>query len=241
MNVLLTGASSGIGRGLLLEYLRKGAQVYALSRCPPMLPEVGSERGSAFRFQSIDLAGTVDDIQAGTRALLGQLKVLHLAVLNAGTLGHFGDLAGADMQEIERVMRVNVWANKIILDEVFQSVPVVQQVVAISSGAGVSGARGWSAYGISKAALNMLVQLYAAERPETHFSALAPGLVDTAMQEYLRDAPLDEERFPTVARLRRAQDTPDMPSVEAAAPRLVEAFGRVHALPSGSYADLRRL
>jgi NAD(P)-dependent dehydrogenase (short-subunit alcohol dehydrogenase family) len=116
----------------------------------------------------------------------------------------------------------------------------VDQVVAVSSGAAVSGARGWNAYSLSKAALNMMMKLYAAERPLTHFSALAPGLVDTDMQKAMRALPADA-RFPTVDRLKKAAGTADMPDPATAALRVMEAVPRLRALKSGEFQDIRAL
>ena len=70
-------------------------------------------------------------------------------------------------------------------------------LTGVSSGIGLALAKayldegGWNGYALSKAALNMMMKLYAAERPGTDFSALAPGLVDTAMQEAMRQQPAD--------------------------------------------------
>ena len=86
----------------------------------------------------------------------------------------------------------------------------IDQVIAISSGASQSGSRGWNGYSLSKAALNMLVKLYAGERPETHFTSLAPGLIDTAMQDYLTNLP-EDSRYAPLEVLKAAKGTPKMP------------------------------
>ena len=89
------------------------------------------------------------------------------------------------VDEMKRVMEINVWANKTVLDWLHNSAVRVDQVVMISSGAAVLGNRGWGGYALSKAALNMLARLYAHEFPQTHLCALAPGIIDTAMMDYL--------------------------------------------------------
>lgn len=137
-------------------------------------------------------------------------------------------------------MEVNVWANKWLLDRLFSESRRIEQVVAISSGASQSGSRGWNGYSISKAALNMLIKLYAGERPQTHFTALAPGLVDTAMQDYLTSLPGDL-RYPPLNILKAAKGTDQMPDSESCARRLIEAFPRLLKLQSGVYADIRKL
>ena len=113
-------------------------------------------------------------------------------------------------------------------------------MVAISTGASQSGNRGWNGYSLSKAALNMLIQLYAGERPETHFTSFAPGLVDTAMQDYLTNLPRDD-RYPPLEILKAAKGTESMPDGETCARKLIEVFPKLLSLASGSYADIRRL
>jgi benzil reductase ((S)-benzoin forming) len=251
--IFLTGVSSGIGLALAKAYLDAGAHVYGLSRREPK--ELAGRAG--FRFASVDLA-RLDAISAAVTKLLEGADRLDLVVLNAGVLGEIADLAETDLERMRAIMDVNLWANKPVLDAVFSGAGAkgisagfggavnrpqarsVGQVVAISSGAAVNGARGWNGYALSKAALNMLMKLYAAERPETHFSALAPGLVDTAMQEAMRRQPADP-RFPTLDRLRRAAGTAEMPDPDGVAPRILAAIPRLAALKSGEFHDLRTL
>lgn len=231
--ILITGVSSGIGRGLALHYLNHGFRVFGLGRRAPA--EFGGLPGFAFR--SVDLA-RLDSIAPAAGDLLGDVDRLDLAILNAGMLGGIADLAEADLDTMRAVMDVNLWANKPVLDAACARGRRVDQVVAISSGASVSGARGWNAYALSKAALNMMMSLYAAERPETHFSALAPGLADTPMQAAIRILP-DDPRFATVARLKKAAGTAEMPGPEELAPRLAEAIRTLRARESGRFWDLR--
>lgn len=244
-NVFITGVSSGIGLGLARECLRRGDAVFALGRRPPPDDTLDAAPGAApaapgrFRFVACDLADP-EAIPAAVASLLQGSGRLDLAVLNAGVLGRIGDMADTSLESLKAVMDVNLWANKAVLDALFAGPREVTQVVAVSSGAAVSGARGWNGYALSKAALNMLMRLYAAERPATHITALAPGLVDTGMQAYLRGLPRDD-RFPTMDRLKRAQGTADMPDPEKAAPRLLDAMETLRSRKSGDFYDVRAL
>jgi NAD(P)-dependent dehydrogenase (short-subunit alcohol dehydrogenase family) len=106
----------------------------------------------------------------------------------------------------------------------------------------VRGSRGWNGYALSKAAFAMLIQLYAAERSETHFCSLMPGIVQTRMQDDLCSSTAEERRrFPALERLLAARGTPDMPLPDAAAPALLRAFDLALREPSGSLLDLRTL
>jgi benzil reductase ((S)-benzoin forming) len=156
-------------------------------------------------------------------------------------MGTFGDLGEVPLDDLQAVLEINVWVNKTVLDSLFSQGRRIDQVVAISSGASVNGNRGWAGYSISKAALNMLIKLYAKERPQTHFCALAPGVLRTAMLDKLLSLSPDD-RYPSIETLRAKNDTSQISNPESAAGMLVEAFWRLPGLiESGDYADLRTL
>ncbi|MCC5833685.1 MAG: SDR family NAD(P)-dependent oxidoreductase [Opitutales bacterium] len=234
LKILITGVSSGLGHALAELYLNQGASVYGCSR---RRPEDLIAQG--LEFESIDLTEP-DTSATAFEKWIGGIDRWDLVILNAGKLGEIRDLADTPLDDLRETMEINVWSNKWLLDALFAQSESIQQVVAISSGASRSGNRGWNGYGISKAALNMLVQLYAAEQPGTHFSSLAPGLVDTAMQDYLTNE-ADAERFETVQRLREAKGTRDMPDALTCARQLLEAFPKLLNKPSGDFADIRKM
>ncbi len=230
-SALITGNSSGLGLGLTRVLQRQGAAVYGLSRrgCPE--PTAGDVR--------VDLADHVA-IGPAIAKLLAGVERLDLVVLNAGLLGHIQSMHEADLGELKRLMDVNVWGNKPVLDHLLAEGIAVGQMLAISSGAAVSGNFGWSGYAISKAALNMFMQLYAHEFPDTPVHSVAPGLVDTAMQDYLCTH-ADAQRFPAVKRLRGARGTLAMPDHDTAAQQILESLEPLRSEPNGQFVDLRML
>ncbi|MEZ6197586.1 MAG: SDR family NAD(P)-dependent oxidoreductase [Planctomycetota bacterium] len=235
--VFITGVSSGLGAGLALEHLDRGDRVFGTSRREPPCELLEHAR---FR----DARGDLRDPEQAAEivaTLLGKEGRVDLAWLNAGVLGEIVDMQDATLDELRATMETNVWANKSVLDALFALEVPVHQILTISSGAAVNGNRGWGGYAISKAALNMLTQLYAAECEDTHFCALAPGLVDTAMQESIRLMPPDP-RFPSLDKLRAAGGTDFMPGPREAARRLVDRVDFIRSrVPSGSFADIRLL
>lgn len=234
LKIMITGVSSGLGHGLAGAYLEGGARVYGCSRrCPEDLIERG------LIFASVDLSDSTQGAAAAER-LIADVEGLDLLVLNAGKLGTIQDMRDAPLADLRETMEINVWANKWLLDLVFARLRSVRQVVAISSGASQSGSRGWNGYSLSKAALNMLVRLYAGERSETHFTSLAPGLIDTAMQDYLTGLPQDE-RYPPLDILKAAKGTTKMPDGPTCARELMKVFPRLLERESGGYADIRSL
>lgn len=237
MNVFITGNSSGLGLGLTEALLERDAIVWGMSRrgCP-----LAGHDSEGLRDRQQDL-GNLNELEEGLERLLSDCLRLDLVVLNAGMLGRIQEISSTVVHDLEHIMRVNVWANKIILDWLIQTQLPVGQIVAISSGAAVNMNYGWGGYSLSKAALNNLVRLYAEEMPDTHLIALAPGLVDTAMQEYLCGQ-VDVESFPSVQKLQEARGTERMPTPRGAADQIL---GRLDELrekhPSGSFVDLRHL
>jgi benzil reductase ((S)-benzoin forming) len=228
---LVTGNSSGLGLGLTRMLIRQGAAVYGLSRrgCP-------EETAGDVR---VDLA-QYEDIAPAMAQLLDGVERLDLVVLNAGLLGQIQSMQEADISELRQLMDVNVWANKPILDHLLAHGIEVGQIIAISSGAAVSGNFGWSGYSISKAALNMFVQLYAHEFPGTPVHSLAPGLVDTGMQEFI-SGEVDVTRFPALRRLQEARGTEAMPDAGTAARQVLAGLEQVRKVPTGRFVDLRDL
>ncbi len=228
MKIFITGIGSGLGEALAKEYLEAGEKVYALSRHLPK----SLEGFSNLHFYKIDLFAH-EKIASALQQLLDRVEI-DIAILNAGILGELKEMDKVSLKEIEAVMDLNVWANKVILD--FFKHHTVKQIVAVSSGASVSGAKGWNAYALSKATLNMLIKLYAAEMPHAHLTSLAPGLIDTPMMEYIVKHG-DDERFPVVKRLK---ESPKM-SPQEAAKLLIDNFATLLEYPSGEYLDIRKL
>jgi len=233
MNILITGTSSGLGFGLAEHYLKNEHKVFGISR--RQNPELN--KYSNFRFLAHDISRFIE-IKPKVAAFLENEKKLDLVILNAGILSEIKDLYHTSLDEIEKVMNVNVWANKVLIDLLFRRLDKIGQIVAISSGASVSGSRGWNAYALSKATLNMLISLYAKEFTQTHFCALAPGLIDSQMQEYIYNLP-EDKKYPTVRKLIEAKETNQMPGIEEAAEIVSNAIEMVKKHNSGSFLDVR--
>lgn len=230
MNVLITGHSRGLGGALTDLHLEQGDHVFGASRT--------KRPGDAARLTQI--VADFKDPAAATAALDAHVAAdiaLERVFLNAGVLGPIAALADTPLTTLREVMEINVWANKAVLDWLLERGTAPAQVVLMSSGASNSGNFGWGAYALSKATLNMLTRLYAHEFPASHLCALAPGLVETAMQDEIAEQ--DAETFPSLARLQAARGTANMPTPAVAARRIVDALPRLRGFPSGSFVDMR--
>lgn len=233
--ILITGVSRGLGHGLAQACLQRGDTVLGLGR--KAASDLESQPG--FHFAKADVADG-NQCASALGNLLHDRKQIDCVILNAGILGPIADLRDQSIDTMKEVLDVNLWANKTLIDLLLDQELPITQIVAISSGAAVNGNRGWGGYSLSKAALNMLVKLYAKEREDIHFSTLAPGLVDTGMQEQIRALP-GSVPFPSVVALKQAAGTEAMPDSTTAGQSVLTALDRLPGLiESGDYADIRK-
>ena len=224
--IFISGISSGIGKSLALLYAKKNVQVFGISR---RKLEYSHKN---IKHMCLDIAKE-NDISKLRNFLPERLD---LAILNAAVLGTINSMKDANLAELKDVMQINMWGQKLIIDELLKK--ETSHIYAISSGAAIKGSLGWSGYSLSKAALNMLIQLYASENKKTHFIAFAPGLVDTAMQEHICEK-VDLNKFENMKRLKAARGTEKMPSPEEFAIKFDQVLSKSSSLESGSYFDIR--
>ncbi len=231
-NAFITGNSRGLGKGLSSVLLDRGYQVYGCSR------------------NGCDLKGKIQDINCNLQdfgkipdklqTLLGEVSTLDLVFLNAGILPSLKNMSDTSTEELREIMNINVWSNKIILDWLLQSDIEINQIILMSSGAAVFGSKGWGGYAISKAALNMLGKLYAHEFVKTHIIAVAPGLIDTQMMDYLCNE-ADSTQFPALKRIQNGHQSGIIQSPEEAARKILDALTEFKTFASGDFIDLRQI
>jgi len=228
-NILITGVSSGLGFALTQAYLDKGDAVYAIGKTIPKQ----FENNPHFFFFPYDLSD-IFMLKSTIKDFI-ENRSFTIVILNAGVLGEINTLSQIQTDEIKKVMDVNVWANKELID-ILSKYSIVQQIIGISSGASVNGSKGWGAYSLSKSALNMLFRIYAKELPETHFTSLAPGIIKTAMVEHIINE-VDDKNFPSAKTLKESHiQTP-----KEAAQNLLYVFPKLLNYESGSFLDVRTI
>jgi NAD(P)-dependent dehydrogenase (short-subunit alcohol dehydrogenase family) len=184
---LLTGASRGIGHASALALARAGAHVVAVARTVGGLEElddaIKSEGGSAtlVPLDMKDYAG-IDRLAAAIKQRYGRLDIL---VGNAGILGPLSPLDHVPPPEWDDVIAVNLTANWRLIRAFADLLKASDagRAVFITSGVAYMGRAYWGPYAATKAALNALVQAFAAETATTNVRAnvLAPGPIRTRM------------------------------------------------------------
>jgi len=228
-NILITGVSSGLGEALAKTYLENGDNVYAIGKTIPKK----LDHYPHFFFFPYDLSKTFM-IRSTLEEFLAH-RSFDIVILNAGLLGEIKTLSQTKLNDIKNVMEVNVWANKELIDTL-DAHAQVKQIVGISSGAAVNGSKGWGAYSLSKSGLNMLLNVYAKELPDIHFTALAPGIIRTPMVEHIINE-VNDELFPSAKKLKESHiQTP-----QEAANHLIAIFPQLLEYESGSFLDVRTM
>jgi short-subunit dehydrogenase len=185
--VLVTGASSGLGRGLALHYARAGATVHALARRKPELDALVAEAaGAPGRILPVPL--DVTDSEALVRAIESAHVLaggaLDLVIANAGV----GDQTPGwrmDWRLVKRIMDVNVSAACVTIAAALPAMVEREKgtVVAISSLGAFRGFPRGAAYSGSKAALHTFMESIRVDLASAGVKALTvyPGFVKTEM------------------------------------------------------------
>lgn len=181
MNVVITGASRGIGYELVKLFLADGHRVLAISRNEEKLNTLERKGASVLAF---DLSLESYEPIISAVSAFGHIDIL---INNAGALVNkpFRELTNDD---IKHVYNVNVFSIIKLTRDLMPSFSVDAHIINISSVGGVQGSvkfPGLSVYSSSKGALTILTECLAEEFKETsyRFNTLALGAVQTEMLE----------------------------------------------------------
>lgn len=185
---LVTGASRGIGHAIAIKLAEAGAHVVATARTVGALEELDDAiraGGGSTTLVPFDLTDSPAIDRLGA-ALHQRYKRLDVLVGNAGVLGPVSPLGHVEPKAWDDVIAVNVTANwRLIrsMDPLLQAAPA-GRAVFVTSGA-ASNARAYRGpYSMSKAALDVLVRVYAAETASTNVrvNLFNPGPTRTRMR-----------------------------------------------------------
>ena len=218
--VVITGASRGLGAVLAREWARRGAGLVLTARGADPLRDLAKElsRSTDVLFDAIDVTDDVRmrDFIDNAAATFGRIDVLinNASVLGGSPMPKLQNLAQAAFFE---VMDVNVRAPLAIAQRTIPHMLARNAgvIVNVTSDAAINAYPGWGAYGTSKAALEHLSRILAAELDSTNIRVLVldPGNMNTQMH---RDA-------------EPGEDLSALPSPESVAPAFIDIVERANA------------
>jgi NAD(P)-dependent dehydrogenase (short-subunit alcohol dehydrogenase family) len=219
---IVTGASRGLGLAL--------ARALAHDRWRLVIDARGAEALERARAELAELTdvvalpGDVADEEHRRRLIAAAGERLRLLVNNASVLGPSPQprLADYPLAVLEHVIAVNVLAPLAVIQLALPLLRPGARIVNVTSDAAVEPYEGWGGYGSSKAALEQIGNVLAAEHPELRIYTVDPGDMRTQ---------LHQEAFP-------GEDISDRAEPETVVPGLLALIDG--DLPSGRYraADL---
>ena len=180
---LITGASRGLGLALAHELAQRGWRLVIDAR---RFSELDVARASLAQLtEVVALPGDVADAWHRGALIEAAGRQLDLLVNNASTLGTspLPPLSGYPLETLERVYRVNVIAPLALAQLALPRMADGGRIVNLTSDAAVEAYEGWGGYGSSKAALEQLSAVLAAERPDLRVYAVDPGDMNTRMHQ----------------------------------------------------------
>jgi 3-oxoacyl-[acyl-carrier protein] reductase len=194
-NVLVTGASRGLGLGIAQKLVGAGYRVIGLARqkskeMSAATAKAGDDRNGAMQFVAFDLAKT-DEIPDLVRKLRKEFGPL-FGLVNNAALGLDGALAMMHNSQIEQMIRVNTLSPLVLTKYVVRSMMSegAGRIVNVASIIGSTGYSGLSVYAATKASMLGFTRSLAREvgRLGINVNAVAPGFLDTDMTHGLSAA-----------------------------------------------------
>lgn len=187
-NIVIFGASQGIGKALAYEYAAQGASLVLFSRNEESLKSIANEltaKNKKCVYQKCDITSK-EEVKAGIDFSLRHLGSIDLVIINSGVGGpNWMGVFKAD--ELIKVFEVNTFGIAYALEFI---IPIMKQqgygtIAGVTSLADVRGYGGSSSYSASKAAASILLESARVELKKDNISVVTvrPGFVKTAMTD----------------------------------------------------------
>ncbi len=212
--VIITGASSGIGKGCAIEFVKAGCKVVITGRNAFSLSEAGKEIKSIANSEVLEVVSDVS-IEEDCKRIINETIVrfgkIDILINNAGISMRalFKDL---DLKVIKQLMDINFWGTvyctKYALPEILKN---NGSVVGISSVAGYLGLPGRTGYSASKFAMHGFLGSLRSENLKTrlHVMICCPGYTESNIRKTALthsgkpqgDTPLDEKKLMTAEKV----------------------------------------
>ncbi|MFW7341227.1 SDR family oxidoreductase [Pollutimonas sp. H1-120] len=223
---IVTGASRGLGQALALGLLRADTRLITVARSHDEALDLNAKQsGCVLQQVQTDLANPAA-VERVARQIVASLPAgakRYLLINNAGTVDPINQASELhNAVAITAAFNLNVTSVILLTAAFLQAVKPLQadcRILNISSGAGRNPMPGWGVYCATKAALDHYTQVLHAENHGVRIAALAPGVIDTGMQEKIRGSQASD--FPNVERFAQMHEQGQLSSPADVAARIL--------------------
>ncbi|MEL0115372.1 MAG: SDR family NAD(P)-dependent oxidoreductase [Gammaproteobacteria bacterium] len=191
-NILITGATDGIGAQISKLYSSHGANIILLGRNEEKLNKIYDDIIENTDTKPLILEYDLNQISDNgakeiANAISDEYGVLHGLIHNAAELGKLTSLENYSLDDWDKLMRVNLTAPFLLTKYLLPSLKEADngRVILTSSGVAHKGRAFWGAYSISKAALKTMQEIFSEEFEESSsikFFSFDPGATRTKMR-----------------------------------------------------------
>ncbi len=232
---IVTGTSRGLGKAIALQLLEQGWILTGISRNKNIEHE-------NYIHVNADLSDSncVNNLSLGLNTDAEE----YLLIQNAGTLGEIGYVGEVSDAMIQKGFQLNLITPSILTNRFLHETQHKKRtVVAITSGASKNAYDGWGMYCSSKAGLDayfavVMKEVELRNDKNTRIYSIAPGVVDTSMQEQIRRS--DKHYFSNLARFTELKELNQLDSAENVAKKIITFMFSENPFKNGRY-DIREL
>jgi len=185
---IITGSNKGIGKKILENFSRNGADIFACARNVDekfisYLKEIENKNKNKITPIQLDLSND-DQIKESANKILKESNNIDILINNAGTI-HTALFQMTSSKKLEEIFKINFFSQSIFTQYIVKAMIKKKNgaITYISSTASMDGNVGRSAYASSKAALNSHAKVLSKELGSYNIrvNVIAPGLTDTEM------------------------------------------------------------
>ncbi len=183
--VILSGASSGIGKGLVIRLIKDhGCNVIGIARNEQRLLELKEELGiSGYKFSYYTFDVSIKEKWVEFAKSLEEQGIKpDILINNAGILPKFDRFENYTLEEIDKAMQINFYSSVYSMNELM---PIIMRsdsagIINVASSAALCSLAGTSVYSASKAALKSFTDAVREEhRDKCYFGLVCPGFTKT--------------------------------------------------------------
>ncbi|MGE7665229.1 SDR family NAD(P)-dependent oxidoreductase [Ureibacillus composti] len=239
MNVyFITGVSKGIGFELAKQLSEAGHFVVGIART------MSEQDGVKFIRADLSKTDKLESVMEELFTAAPQNAESYTLINNAGMVNPIGLIGAVNAVEITNAVAVNLTAPMILSNAFISKLKDFKgskRIINISSGAGRKAYEGWGTYCTTKAGLDHFSRVVALEQSNEEYPveivSIAPGIVDTSMQETIRAS--NEDVFPLHDQFVTYKEQGLLSSTEQTAQKIISFAENVNFKEAGPIADIR--